>query len=278
VPKLIVWLSWETANDCVTGEAALILALPAWFAAMIQVPTPTKVTVEPDTVHTEPVVELYVTGNPTLLAADTANGAAPKVCAASVPKLIVWLSWDTANDCATSDAAATLALPAWSAAMVQVPAPTKVTVEPDTVQTEVVLELNATGRPALLVADTVYGAAPKTCAASAAKLIVWVCAVTLNDCVTGAAALTLALPAWLAAIVQVPRLTKVTVEPDTVHTEVVLELKVTGKPALLVADTENGAAPSGCPGSAAKLMVWVSIETVNDCVTWVAALTLALPA
>ena len=48
-------------------------------------------------------------------------------------------------------------MPAWSAAIVQLPEPTKLTVLPDTVQTLVVKELNVTAFPdAPPVADTVY--------------------------------------------------------------------------------------------------------------------------
>ena len=50
------------------------------------------------------------------------------------------------------------------------------------------------------------------------------------------------LPAWLAAMVQVPGATIVTVVPVTVQTVPVLELKLTGRPELAVAAIENGAA------------------------------------
>jgi hypothetical protein len=54
----------------------------------------------------------------------------------------------------------------------------------------------------------------------------------------------LVLPAWEALIVQVPAATRVTVEPDTVHTAVVADAKVTAKPEEAVALGVNGAAPS----------------------------------
>ena len=57
-----------------------------------------------------------------------------------------------------------MAFPAWFASSVHGPAATIDTVEPETVQTEVVAELNAvTAKPDVLVADTVNGAAPKVC-------------------------------------------------------------------------------------------------------------------
>jgi hypothetical protein len=48
-----------------------------------------------------------------------------------------------------------MVLPAWSAAMVHVPAATKVTVDPVTVQMPVVVLETVTGRPEVAVAMTV---------------------------------------------------------------------------------------------------------------------------
>ena len=62
---------------------------------------------------------------------------------------------DTVKLCWTWGAAFQLLLPAWLALIVHVPAPTKVTVEPDTVHTEAVPDVNATDRPELAVAVTV---------------------------------------------------------------------------------------------------------------------------
>ena len=56
-------------------------------------------------------------------------------------------------------------------------------------------------------------------------------------------------------MVQVPALTSVTSEPETVHTAAVVELNVTGKPDELVADTLNGAEPNVIPAIGEKLMV-----------------------
>ena len=67
--------------------------------------------------------------------------------------------------------------------------------------------------------------------------------VTWKLWLTGDAAAKLALPACVAWIVQVPAATSVTVEPDTVQTSVVCELKLTGKPDEADALTENGVAP-----------------------------------
>jgi hypothetical protein len=61
-------------------------------------------------------------------------------------------------------------------------------------------------------------------------------AVTETTWVTSGAALKLESPAWSAASVQDPIETPVTVEPETVQTDVVSELKVTCKPDVAVAD------------------------------------------
>ena len=63
------------------------------------------------------------------------------------------------------------------------------------------------------------------------------------------------MPAWLAATVQVPAATIVTVLPETVHTPVVVELKLTGRPELAVAPTVNGASPKVWFARVPKLMV-----------------------
>ena len=67
--------------------------------------------------------------------------------------------------------------------------------------------------------------------------------VTWKLWLTGVAAAKFALPACVAWIVQLPAATSVTVEPDTVHTSVVCELKLTDKPDEADALIENGAAP-----------------------------------
>ena len=51
------------------------------------------------------------------------------------------------------------------------------------------------------------------------------------------------MPAWVAVIVQVPISSSVTVEPDTVQTDEVVEAKLTASPDEAVAVTVNGAAP-----------------------------------
>ncbi len=64
--------------------------------------------------------------------------------------------------------------PAWEAVMVQVPAETMWTVEPDTVQIPVVEEANETVNPESLVAETPKSASPKVLSGSGSNVIVWV--------------------------------------------------------------------------------------------------------
>lgn len=82
----------------------------------------------------------------------------------------------------------------------------------------------------------------------------------------------------MAAIVQVPTVTSVTVDAETVQTLVVVEVNVTAKPEEAVAETVNGDAPNDLPDSAANVMVCVPLLITTLLATWVAALKVALPA
>src|ERR1039457_1046801 len=164
--------------------------------------------------------------------------------------------------------------------MVQMPAETSVTVAPDTVQTDVGCELKLTGKPELALALTANGAVPKTWFERAPKVMVWLPpGVTWKPWFTGVAAAQLGLPACVAWIVQVPTETSVTVAPDTVQTDVVCELKLTGKPELALALTANGAVPKTWFERAPKVMVWLPPGvTWKPWFTGVAAAQLVLPA
>jgi hypothetical protein len=63
-------------------------------------------------------------------------------------------------------------------------------------------------------------------------------------------------------MVQVPVAMKVAVDPDIVHTPVVAEVKVTGRPELAVAERVNGVPTAWDPGLA-KVMVCVACVTVT---------------
>src|ERR1017187_11040705 len=129
---------------------------------MVQVPAATSVTVEPvasDAVHTAPVCELKLTGNPELALALTVIGDALSTWLASAANAIVcatctWKLWFTGA------AAAYVAFPPCVAWRVHAPAVTSVTVEPvapETVHTAPVCELKLTGTPELALALTVIG-------------------------------------------------------------------------------------------------------------------------
>ena len=115
----------------------------------MHVPTATVVTAEPATVHTGSVPELNNTGSPAGDAdADRMTGM-PTVTSGGCAKVIVGAAgpaW-TWNDRVTSGAARG-GSPSWKAVIVHVPAATVVTVEPATVHTGGVPELNNTGSPA----------------------------------------------------------------------------------------------------------------------------------
>ena len=81
-----------------------------------------------------------------------------------------------------------MALPAWVAWMVQVPALTSVTLPPETVQTGKVVDVNATVRPDVAVALRGMGAVPIIWFVSVPKAMVWTCGVTLKLWLTAGAA------------------------------------------------------------------------------------------
>jgi hypothetical protein len=61
---------------------------------MEHVPAPTSVTVTPETVHTEGVVEVKLTGRPELAEAVTTKGPSPRVLSLKAPKVMVWSEAD----------------------------------------------------------------------------------------------------------------------------------------------------------------------------------------
>ena len=134
--------------------------MPGCEALIIHVPAFSNVTVVPDTVHAFVVVDENVTVSPELAAALTLTDPVESGTLGKLPNVIVWLALVTWKLCVTGVAAAQFALPACEALMVQVPTFTSVTVEPETVQTVLVVEANLTVSPELAVALTVNGAVP----------------------------------------------------------------------------------------------------------------------
>ena len=85
----------------------------------------------------------------------------------------------------------------------------------------------------------------------------------------------MALPAWVAWIVQVPVVTNVTevpFVPPVVQTPVVRELKLTGRLEDAVAATVIGDSLKARSGGWANVIAWVAFATVNGWSTGAAAL------
>ena len=72
-----------------TAGAAEKFPLPACVAWTVQGPADTSVTVDPDTVQTDPVSEAKLTANPEVAVALTVKGALPNTLFDSPPKAIV---------------------------------------------------------------------------------------------------------------------------------------------------------------------------------------------
>ncbi len=89
--------------------------------------------------------------------------------------------------------------------------------------------------------------------------VAWAALATVKVRSTLGAAFQVALPPWLARIVQSPAPTIVTVVAATVQTPVVSEPNETGRPEVAVALTVNGALPKVFPPRAAKVIVWSAL-------------------
>ena len=75
---MIDWLSGVTVKVWLTGAAAEYVLLPDCIACTVHAPPPTIVTVFPETVQTDNVVEeLKRTGSPEVAFALTVKGAVP---------------------------------------------------------------------------------------------------------------------------------------------------------------------------------------------------------
>ena len=82
------------------------MVFPAWLAVIEQVPTARTVTVFPETVQTDAVVEAKTTGKPEFAVALSVNGATPRVTLLSEAKAMNWIPWVTWKLWLTGDAAA----------------------------------------------------------------------------------------------------------------------------------------------------------------------------
>jgi hypothetical protein len=155
---------------------------------------------------------------------------------------------------------------------VQVPAAIPVTVVPEIVHTEDVVEVSVTARPEVTVAVTAP-VAGRVILDGTVKVIVWPPFPKVIFCITCGAALYVVFPDWLPKIVQMPAATPVTVPPLTVQTVGVVDVNVTARPEVAVALTVP-LVPTVTVGAVPKVIVWfvLAAATVIDCVTWEAAL------
>ena len=173
------------------------------------------------------------------------------------------------------------ALPAWLANSVQLPAASKPSVLPLTLQVAGVRDANATTKPDVLVATNGAGAVPSVWLPGDAKLMVCAssaAAATVNEFEAGRAGAYTALPAWLALTVQVPAASSVNTVPLTLHTLWVVDSNNTGKPEVAVASSGAGALPSVWLPGDAKLMDCRATVTVNEADTAAAAAVVGSPA
>jgi hypothetical protein len=132
------------------------------------------------------------------------------------------------------------------------------------VHTASVLPVNVTGKPELAVAIKANEPAARRVSAGLTNVIVCPFDSTVKDWVTVVAAPHVLLPDWSAATVHVPTVRNVTVDPDTVHTAVVLLVKVTASVELAVALTVNGADDNERSPRGPNVIVWLVVVTWND--------------
>src|SRR5215831_18328398 len=140
----------------------------------------------------------------------------------------------------------------------QVPGAAVVTVEPDTVHTAVLLEVNETDRPDDADADRATDS-PTAAGDGWAKAIFcdfFPAGFTWKECCTGRAGAQISSPAWEAVMVQVPGALAVAVVPSTVHTSVVLEVNETGSPEGSAAACSGTRVWAGLSGGRVKVIVW----------------------
>ena len=151
--------------------------------------------------------------------------------------------------------------PACEAVIEQVPPISSDAVLPDTVQTAGVVEANFTARPELAVADKTTDEPAEYVPMIAGNEMLWPVSTT-KLVPTAVAAAYVAFPACNTSMEQVPVAMKEAVLPNTVHTAVVVDLKVTGRPELAVA-ARFSIVPFVCEAMCGKLMVWPAFVTVK---------------
>jgi hypothetical protein len=202
----LVGVPFVTAKPWVTCGAAFQFGLPPWLALMLHVPVLMRVTLVPETVHTAVVVEVKATVREEDAVALTVKGVWSRLRSASPASVIVWLPGLIVKLRATWGAAFQSVLAAWFALTVQVALlpVTNATVVPETVQTEVVPEVNVTASPDEAVALTVIGPSSNRFVERAPKVVVWSPFAIVKDCWTCVAPFQSPFPDWSALRAQLP--------------------------------------------------------------------------
>ena len=154
---------------------------PACDAVIEHVPGDTYVTSAPDTVHTLVVLDAYETVSPEEATADSITLPEAKLSSSGLAKVIVCDTLLMPNDRVTSAAAAYVLSPDWEAVILHVPAATKVTVDPDTVHTDVVEEAYETESELDAEADKAKEPVVNNCEAGSANVIDCANPVTMTD-------------------------------------------------------------------------------------------------
>jgi hypothetical protein len=123
---------------------------------------------------------------------------------------------------------------------------------------------------------------PTTPVAGAVQVITGVPLLMVNDCGTAVAGLQFASPVCLAVNVQVPTLSRFTLngeaEPDTVQMVLSVGVNVTSRPELAVAGTDNGDDAIVVFAGSANVIVWLPLLMVIVSVACAAAFQLAFAA
>lgn len=253
--------------------------MPAWLAVIEREPAATIVTVLPETVQTEVVVEAKLTARPEFAVALTVYGETPNVTLLRAPKVMVCaaplaeelcvtvICWPSTVMCATRAEPVEFAVKEkLTTPFVIVPmvshlwslegakTPLRGCVEGTTGS-------NASDPAAEPSVKPLAGPTklPSTLCASAPKVIVWrVWAWIVKLALTGVAPEKNVLPVCAAGMVQVPAATRVTVVPETVHAEGVVEVKLTVRPEEADALRVNVPLPSVRVGSGPNAMAWLN--------------------
>jgi hypothetical protein len=188
-------------------------------------------TVRLDTVHTAGAADRNDTGSPDEAEADKVTGSPTVMPVGGVKEMLCVAcparTWDAA---ATSCAGAYTSLPPWTAVITQRPGVIGVTADPETLHTCGVSERNVAVIPEVVGADNV-AISPTVIPAGSVKEMVCVASPPRTCDVTAmSAGANLSLPPWEAVTTQVPVVTGVRAEPETVHTAGVSERKMAGPP------------------------------------------------